>query len=353
MKIAVDAMGGDLAPEALVNGALLAQPQCSAELVLFGHEGRLGEILERQEASDRIRVVHAPDAIAMGESAPVAIRRKREASLSIAMRSMAEGSYDAVVSAGNTAAIVAAARHYVGLFHGLRRPSMAVSLPAPQGNVLLVDAGANAVADAVSLAQSAGLAHFFLIVTGKVDRPRVGLLNIGQEPIKGTKIVQRAFALLTRSRLHFVGNVEPQGLFAGRIEIAVCDGFVGNVLLKIFEGLSETYLGLLESQLDSRQMSARDALREAFDRFQNRYHYENIGGAPLLGVRKPVVVAHGRSSGPAICNAILLTQRLVRERVFPRMEDELMQDGVLAELKHDNAFFMLEHLKSKWRLKHG
>lgn len=353
MKIAVDAMGGDLAPEALVDGALLARPQCPAEIVLFGHEGRLREVLGRRGGCDHIQVVHAPEAIGMGESAPVAIRRKREASLSIAMRSVAEGACDAVVSAGNTAAVVAAARHYVGLVHGLRRPAMAVSLPAPEGSVLLVDAGANAAVDAVSLAQSAGLAHFYLIVTEDAVCPRVGLLNIGQEPIKGTKTVQRAFALLTRSRLHFVGNVEPQGLFAGRIEVAVCDGFVGNVLLKVFEGLSETYLSLLESQLDSGQTAARDALREAFDRFQKRYHYENIGGAPLLGVRKPVVIAHGRSSGPAICSAILLAHTLVGARVFPRMEDELLRDGILAELKHDNAFFMLEHLRSKWRLKHG
>jgi glycerol-3-phosphate acyltransferase PlsX len=353
MRIAVDAMGGDFAPEAVVEGALGVVPQSCADLFLFGHEDRLGEILADRVGAERVEVVHAPDAIGMGEAAPVAIRRKREASLSVAMRYLAEGAVDAVVSAGNSAAVVASARHYLGLVHGLRRPAMAVSLPTLEGSVLLTDAGANAAADAVNLAQSAGLAHFFLKVTEGVATPRVGLLNIGHEPIKGTKVIQRAFALLTRSRLNFVGNVEPQGLFAGQIEAAVCDGFVGNVLLKVFEGLSETYLKLLEFQLDPGVTRAREVLRDAFKRFQKRYHHENVGGAPLLGVRKPVVVAHGRSTGSAIANAILLTGKLVRDRVFSRMEDELGEDGILADIRHDNAFYMLGHLKSKWGLKHG
>ncbi len=352
MRIGVDAMGGDFAPEAVVDGALGAESQCSADLVLFGHEDRLGELLADRRGAHRVEVVHAPETIGMGEAAPVAIRRKREASLSVAMRFLAEGAVDAVVSAGNSAAIVAAARHYVGLVQGLRRPAMAVSLPTLEGSVLLTDAGANAAADAVNLAQSAGLAHFFLKVAADVPMPRVGLLNIGHEPIKGTRVIQRAFSLLTRSRLHFVGNVEPQGLFAGQIEAAVCDGFVGNVLLKVFEGLSETYWKLLEFQLGPGQTPAREVLRDAFDRFQSRYHHENVGGAPLLGVRKLVVVAHGRSTGSAIANAILLTGKLLDERVFSRMEEELAEDGILAEIRHDNAFYMLEHLKSKWGLKH-
>ena len=353
MRIAVDAMGGDFAPRAAVDGALEAELKGRAELVLFGHEDRLAEILAPRTAASRVQVAHAPETIGMGEAAPVAIRRKKDASLVLAMRCLAEGSVDAVVSAGNSAAIVAAARHYVGLVHALRRPAMAVALPTLEGSVLLTDAGANAAADAVNLAQSAGLAHFFLKVTEGEIRPRVGLLNIGHEPTKGTKAIQRAFSLLTRSRLHFVGNIEPQGLFAGQIEAAVCDGFVGNVLLKVFEGLSETYLKLLEFQLDPGLTETRAVLREAFERFQRRYHHEAVGGAPLLGVRRAVVVAHGRSTGPAVANAILLTEKLVRDRVFERMEEELERDGILSDLRHDNAFYMLEHLKSKWGLRHG
>ncbi|MCU0589066.1 MAG: phosphate acyltransferase PlsX [Syntrophobacteraceae bacterium] len=353
MRIAVDAMGGDFAPRAVVDGALEADSRCGADLILFGQEERLGEIMAGRPGASRVQVVHAPDVIGMGEAAPVAIRRKRDASLVVAMRWLAEGSVDAVVSAGSTAATVSAARHYVGLVQGLRRPAMAVSLPTPEGSVLLADAGANAAADAVNLAQSAGLAHFFLKVTADEASPRVGLLNIGHEPIKGTRVTQRAFSLLTRSRLHFVGNVEPQGLFAGQIEAAVCDGFVGNVLLKVFEGLSETYLKLLESHLDPGGVGARTALREAFERFQKRYHHENVGGAPLLGVRRTVVVAHGRSTGSAIANAILLAANLVRSQVFSRMEEELERDGILSDLRHDNAFYMLEHLKSKWGLGQG
>lgn len=348
MRIAVDAMGGDHAPEAPIEASLLAKPQCPADLILFGNEIQLRQTLSRDKEALSTEVVHAPQTIGMGEAGPMALRWKREASLSVAMRYLAEGKVDAVVSAGNSSAIVATAKHFVGLVAGLRRPAMAVPLPAPAGKVLLLDAGAHAAADPIHLAQSAALAHAFLKVTENLAHPRIGLLNIGQEPMKGTKVIQRAFDLLERSRLNFIGNIEPQGLFTNQADIAICDGFVGNVLLKVYEGLSETLLQLLESRLHDAAADARHMLHEAFGHFQQAYHYENVGGAPLLGIRKTVIVAHGRSQGPALANAIQLAHKMAEDRVYERMREELESDPILAELKHDNALLMLEKFKHKW-----
>jgi phosphate acyltransferase len=349
MRIAVDAMGGDHAPEAPVQGSLLAMPQCSAELLLVGNEKRLSEILDHSEEAPSIRIVHASEVIGMGEAWPVAIRKKRGASLSVAMRLLAEGEVDAVVSAGNSAAIVATARHLVGLIPGLRRPAMAVPLPTPAGKVLLIDAGAQAEANTIHLAQSAALANVYLKVTQNLDHPRVGLLNIGQEPSKGMRVIQRAFILLERSSLHFIGNVEPQDLFADRTDAAICDGFVGNLLLKMYEGLWQTFLQVLEANVDDHDQSTSDRLRPILDRFQRSYDYQNVGGAPLLGVRKTVVVAHGRSQAKAMANAILLASHLVNARIYERLSTGLEKDGVLADLKHDNTALMLEQLRRKYR----
>ena len=250
MKIAVDAMGGDHAPEAPVLGSLRAMPQTSAELLLIGQEKRLRELLGRTTEGSSIRIIHASEVIGMGEAGPVAIRKKRGASLSVAMRLLAEGEVDAVVSAGNSAALVAAAKHLVGLIPGLSRPAMAVALPTRAGRVLLVDAGAQTEANTVHLTQSAALASTYLKVTQGLDHPRVGLLNIGQEPVKGRKIIQRAFTALERSPLHFIGNIEPQDLFLDRTDAVICDGFVGNILLKMVEGLMETLFQYLASDLD-------------------------------------------------------------------------------------------------------
>ena len=348
MKIAVDAMGGDHAPEAIVQGSLLARPQCPTDLVLIGNEARLRILLGSFDSASSIKVVHASQTIGMGEAGPMAIRKKRDASLSVAMRFLAQGDVDAVVSAGNSSAIVATARHFVGLTPGLRRPALAVPIPTPSAKVLLVDAGAHAEANTVHLAQSAALAHVYLKVTEPLNPPRIGLLNLGQEPMKGTKVVQRAFAILERSRLRFVGNVEPSDLFAERVDAAICDGFLGNVLLKMYEGLSETLLQLLDAQLEEDELPVREGLHQIFERFRKAHHYQNVGGAPLLGVRKPVIVAHGRSQATAIANAIHLASHLARGGVFQAMADELEKSSLLADLKHIGAMTMLENFKKQW-----
>jgi len=348
MRIAVDAMGGDFAPEAVLEGVLQAIPRCKANLVLIGDEARLQNILGKGRKASSVEVIHAPDIIGMGEAGPMAIRRKREASLSVAMRLLAEDKVDAVVSAGNSSAVVATAKHFVGLMPGLRRPAMAVPLPTPTGKVLLLDAGAYAEAGSIDLIQSAVLANAYLKVTDGLTRPRIGLLNIGQEPLKGTRIIQRASALLEKSRLHFIGNVEPQGLLCDQTDAAVCDGFVGNVVLKLYEGFSETLSQFLEARLNINAGGTKEVLGRALGQFREAYSYQNVGGVPLLGIRKPVIVAHGRSQGPAIASAALTAFQVVKDRTIGLLGEELGRDSILNELKHNNSLLMFGNLKNNW-----
>ncbi|MEN6439394.1 MAG: phosphate acyltransferase PlsX [Syntrophobacter sp.] len=348
MKIAIDAMGGDNAPKAVVEGALLAQSHCAADLVLVGDEKVIREALGDSSDGSAPDVVHAPQEIAMDESGPLAIRRKRDSSINVAMRMLADGEVDAVVSAGNTSGIVASSRHYVGLFPGLRRPALAVSFPTRDGKPVMLDAGAHLQADAIHLAQSAVLAHIYLKVTLGISTPRIGLLNIGRESSKGTRAVQRAFALIKRSALNFIGNIEPNDLFAGLTDAIICEGFVGNIVLKTYEGLSESILGPLSQQARESGAGAGNELGGIFESFQHKYNYQYVGGAPLLGVKKPVVVAHGRSERTAISNAIRVTCRMAEESICGRMTDELEQDSALADLKYANALLILDGLKKKW-----
>jgi len=345
MKIAIDAMGGDNAPGAVVEGALLARSHCAADLVLVGNEKVIWEALDGSTDGTGFEVVHAPQEIAMDESGPLAIRRKRDSSINVAMRMLADGEVDAVVSAGNTSGIVASSRHYVGLFPGLRRPALAVFFPTRDGKPVMLDAGAHLQADAIHLAQSAVLAHIYLKVTLGISTPRIGLLNIGHESSKGTRAVQRAFTLIKRSALNFVGNIEPNDLFAGLTDAIICEGFVGNIVLKTFEGLSE---GILESLSRHAREGGGDEVVGIFESFQHKCNYQYVGGAPLLGVKKPVVVAHGRSERTAISSAIQATCRMAEESICDRMTEELEQDSALADLKYANALLILDGLKKKW-----
>ncbi|MGD9506872.1 MAG: phosphate acyltransferase PlsX [Syntrophobacteraceae bacterium] len=348
MKIAVDAMGGDHAPESVVQGALLAAPQCSADLALVGDETRIRELLGPEGERHGIAVIHAPEVIGMEEAGAVAVRKKREASLSIAMRMLADWKVDAVVSAGNSSAIVAAAKHFAGLLPGLRRPALAVPIPTPDGEVFLIDGGAHAEADPIHLVQSAMMADVYLKVSEGLSEPRVGLLNIGEEAAKGTKTLQKAFSLLKRSRVRFVGNVEPQDIFADRTDAVICDGFVGNILLKFFEGVSEAHLRFFEHLIDGCTFGEGSDPWLSFRHFQERRRYQSTGGAPLLGVCNTVVVAHGRSNGSAVANAVMLAWKLAENGVFRKMSEELQKDSSLAEVGNYYALWMLERWRNKW-----
>jgi phosphate acyltransferase len=347
MRIALDAMGGDHAPEEIIAGALQAEPLNAAELVLVGDQEKLKNILGRLEGGQHLKVLHAPETVGMEETGAKAIRTKRETSLSVSMRLLAENRVDAMVSAGNSAAIVANARHLLGLIPGVRRPALAVPLPTPNGNALLLDVGAHAEASTVNLVQSAALAHVYLKVQTGMDQPRLGLINIGHEPVKGPKFVRRAFALLKRSRLHFIGNIEPHDLFSERVDALICDGFVGNVLLKLYEGLFGGFSDFVQTRfLDYQQ--ERGGGQNTAAGYRTILQCQNTGGAPLLGVRKTVVVAHGRSRATAITDAINLACSLVNNKIYEMMAEELRNDSILHELKHLSSLMLLEKLKPRW-----
>ncbi len=350
MKIAVDAMGGDYAPEVAIAGAVLAQPHCPADLVLVGPEDQIRSILDQEDPLSPLQVCHAQDFIGMDEAGPVVIRKKKDASISVAMRLLASGDVDAVVSAGNSAAIVAAARHYVGLVRGLRRPALVVSLPTPEGSVLLTDVGAHAEAVTDHLAQSAALAHAYLKTVAGVDSPRLGLLNIGKERFKGTESTQRAYALLERSRLNFIGNLEPQELFTGQADAVVCDGFVGNIVLKLHECWIGVWRQLLAKHLPPTdpEGSMQGSLQQCVRQLESLFDYQDVGGAPLLGARKTVVVAHGCSRESAIANAIHVAVKTFEADSIARVVNYLDTTPILSELKLYSARWVLDHWKSRW-----
>ena len=346
MKIAIDAMGGDHAPEAIVEGSLLARSRCSADLVLVGNETKIREVLSGYPDASPMEVVHTVETVTMEEAGLVAIRRKRAASITVCMRLLAEGEVDAVVSAGNSSATVAAAKYLVGLVPGLRRPTLAVPFPTRSGKPVMLDAGAHPEAGTVHLAQSAALAHAYLNVTEGLTRPRIGLLNIGREPTKGTRAVRRAYGLLKRSSLHFIGNVEPHDLFADLADAVVCEGFVGNVVLKMYEGFSETLIRDLRARIEAG--GSNPGLEKIFEGFDQTYHYRRVGGAPLLGVAKPVIIAHGRSRGEAFSNAVMVAAGMAEQQVCRRMAEKLGEDSALADFKYYNTALILEKLKKKW-----
>ncbi|HAA05663.1 MAG TPA: phosphate acyltransferase PlsX [Syntrophobacteraceae bacterium] len=350
MRIAVDAMGGDYAPEVAVAGAVLAQPDCPADIVLIGPENEIRSILDTRNPPSRLQVCHAQDFIGMDEAGPVAIRKKKDASISVAMRLLAAGEVDAVVSAGNSAAIVAAARHYVGLVHGLRRPALAVVLPMPQGSVLLADVGAHAEAVTEHLVQSAALVHAYLKTVTGVESPRLGMLNIGKERVKGTESTRRAYSLLERSRLNFVGNLEPHELFTGQADAVVCDGFVGNIVLKLHECWVGVWRRLLAKQqpLPGSADTAQGDLNPGAGRLESRWNCQDIGGAPLLGARKTVVVAHGCSRESAIANAVHVAVTALETGSIERVVNYLDTTPILSELKLYSARWVLDHWKNRW-----
>jgi len=315
VRVAVDAMGGDHAPRELVAGALEAVRADEALTVLLvGPEDRLrAELAEAGDGSaaggpDRVSIVHAGDVIGMDAKPVEALRAHPDASILRAMGLVAKGEADGVVAAGSTGAAVAAATLSLKRLPGVRRPGIAVPLPASneKGVCLLIDAGANPNGRAHHLAQYAVMgANFYREVYG-LDDPRVGLVSIGEEETKGIHLTRDAAQLLRADeQVRFIGNIEGRGLFGGACEVAVADGFVGNIILKSAEGLAEMLLGTLKSMLGSSGDS--DRLRQ--------FDYAENGGAPMLGVDGAVMICHGRSDRRAIRNAVLNCARAIDHHV--------------------------------------
>jgi len=326
-RIAVDAMGTDAAPGPEVEGAILAVRERLAEVVLVGPQDVLGRELGRREARGLdIEVVHASEAVTMSEAAAKAFRRKRDSSLRVAARLVREGKADGFISAGNTGAVMATAKITLGALEGVERPALAAVFPTSKGTAsVLLDVGANADCSPANLEQFAVMGEIYYRAIFGVNRPRVGLLSIGQEAHKGNDLARQTHLRLKKLSLNFIGNVEGRDLYNGRVDVTVADGFTGNVVLKASEGVAEVLSGILRDALSSTLSAkvgyvlARKALRD----FKKRADYSEYGGAPLLGVRGVCIICHGRSNANAIKNAIRVAAEFAAGRVNEKIQREL------------------------------
>lgn len=306
MRIAVDAMGGDFAPRATVAGAVAAAAHDDVEILLVGDRGRLErELLRWGRPDGRLEIVHAEEVVGMDEPA-TAVRRKRRSSLMVCAELVRDGRAGAMVTAGHTGAAMVAAKLAIGATPGIDRPALAAVFPNRRGRTVVLDVGANVDCRAEHLCQFAVMGHFYAEEVIGTPQPRVGLLSIGEEEQKGTDATRDAARALATSGLHFVGNVEGHDVFNGACDVVVCDGFVGNVLLKASEAMADLIVGMMREELfrNSRTRMGGWLAKPAFVNFQRRTDYAEFGAVPLLGVEGGCFIGHGRSNAKAIRNAI-------------------------------------------------
>jgi glycerol-3-phosphate acyltransferase PlsX len=326
--IALDAMGSDRAPKPEVEGAILAARQHDVDVLLIGRKDLLRAELRQHEAASHlpIEIVHADEVIGMDEKAALAVRSKRDSSMRVGLRLVREGRASGFVSAGNTGAAMATAKIVLGTIPGVDRPALAAIFPTATTSVsLMLDVGANVDVKPQNLEQFAIMGEVYYRTVFGVERPRVGILSIGEEESKGNELTRAAFIHLKQLPLQFVGNVEGRDLYNGNVDVIVCDGFIGNVALKVSEGLVQTIRSILKESLQStitRQFGYLLA-RHAFDDFKKRLDYSEYGGAPLLGVKGVAIVAHGSSNAHAIKNAGRVAAEIARGGIVQKIEHEL------------------------------
>ncbi len=328
ITIAVDAMGGDNAPKSEVAGALRAVRSLDVRVILVGREQIIAEELDSHGkwANLPIEIYNASEVITMEDSAAKAMRTKKDSSIRVACRLVRDGVAAGVVSAGNTGAAMATAKTVQGMVRGVDRPALATAFPTLKGTpTVLVDIGANVDASPKMLAQFAYMGSVYSRAIFGIHRPRVGLLSIGEEEHKGNELTHATTPLLKQLPIHFIGNVEGRDLYTGLADVIVCDGFIGNVALKVSEGLVEVFTHMLRESLNAtitRQLGAALA-KNSFAELKKRTDYSEYGGAPLLGVKGVCIICHGRSNPNAIMNAIRIGAEYSANRVNEKIEEGL------------------------------
>jgi glycerol-3-phosphate acyltransferase PlsX len=328
MKIALDAMGSDAHPVPDVAGAVLAARAYGVAVILVGDENKIKAELAKQDTRGLdLPIVHAPTAIGMTEHVE-AVKTKRDASMNLAVKLVREKQADAFVTAGNTGAAMAAAiagPYLLGRVKGIKRPALTTTLPTATGRVLLLDIGANAEVKAEYLYQFALMGSIYAEKGMGVANPRVGLLSMGEEEGKGPQVVRDAYALLKNSKLNFVGNAEGRDIPKGSLDVIVCDGYVGNVAIKLSESLAKTLVGFIKTEIKKRPLAVLGALlaKPAFDALKKQLDPSEVGGGILLGVDGVVIIGHGSSDTNAIKNAIRVAKEAVTGNVV-----ELIRAGV-------------------------
>ncbi len=312
MRIIVDAMGGDNAPESAVIGGALAAKEYGEQVVLVGQPDTVAEILKKRGMADTngLTIMPASDLVDMHDDPATVLRKKPDSSMAVAFKLLKAGEGDALVSAGNTGALLTGATLYGGRIKGIRRGALAPVMPCSGGQVMLCDAGANTECTAEMLLQFAFLGSLYAEKINGVAKPRVGLVNNGTEDTKGDPLRKEAYALLKKAgyegRLNFVGNVEGSMVPLGACDVAVCDGFTGNVLLKTIEGVAKFMAGAIKGVFTRNTATKLGYLvcKKGMDEFRDLFNQDKIGGAPFLGIAKPVIKAHGSSNEIAVMNAV-------------------------------------------------
>jgi len=326
MKIVVDAMGGDYAPQVVITGSLEAVKEYDLEVILVGDQDKINALLKKAKYTGKqISVQHATEAIEMCEPAANSVRRKRNSSIVVGLNLVKEGKADAFFSAGNTGAVVCAATLELRLLPGIERAGIGIVTPSLKGNSLIIDVGANIDAKPTQLLQYGIMADAYCKnILNKIN-PSVGLLNIGEEEKKGTDFIRESYELLEKSKLNFIGNVEGKDLFSGKCDIIICDGFVGNVALKVSESAAEAMQTFLKRHLLSNIWGKIGLIfmMPSLKRFKKEIDYAEYGGALLLGVNGVVIIGHGRSSVKAIKNAIRVAKEEIERQVNTKILEAL------------------------------
>jgi len=326
MRIAVDAMGGDHAPQEIVLGALESARQVSFEILLVGDTEQIEALLPTRGRPANLTVYHASQVITMDDAPVMAIRRKRDSSLVVAAKLVKEGKADALVSMGNTGAVGVVAKLLWGGLPYVDRPAIATVLPTYTGRCVLLDSGATVDCSPRQLLDFALMGQIYAAQVLEIPNPRVGLLNIGEEATKGNSLTKEAYQLLqSQLRDEFVGNVEGKTFYEGFADVVVCDGFVGNIFLKTSEGVAEMVMKVVKEELTRNALNRLPLalLKPAFGRLKRRLDYREWGGAPLLGVDGVCIIGHGRSDRYAVRQAIAVAAQAVANRLIPTLRHAL------------------------------
>lgn len=331
MKIAVDAMGGDNAPKAIIEGCIDAANEYGIEIYLIGKKNEIDKYFTGATPSKgTIHIVHAEEVIT-GEDSPVqAIKQKKGSSMVTGLKMVKDEQCDAFLSAGNTGAFLAGSLLKVGRIKGIDRPALAPLLPTAKGGCMLIDAGANMDCKPKNLLQFSVMGSIYMEKVAGISSPRIGLLNVGTEETKGNELTKQSYELLKNSNLNFIGNIEARDISEGICDVCVCDGFVGNVVLKNTEGLAFTIMSLLKAELMKTTVSKFGALllKNSFKNFKKRFDYKEYGGAPFLGINGIMIKAHGSSDRRAIMNAIRQAKLLYDNKCIDRIMMDLKNTGV-------------------------
>jgi glycerol-3-phosphate acyltransferase PlsX len=330
MRVALDAMGGDYAPSVNIEGAVeTVNEHGDIHVILVGNEQLIGKELDNKRyASNRISLEHAPQVVEMRESPTAALRKKKESSIRIGLELVKSGRADAFVSAGHSGVVMATSLFLLGTSKGVDRPAIATLMPTLKGTFILLDAGANVDCKPENLQQFALMGNTYCkLIMGK-SNPSVALLSIGEEDTKGNELTKEAFKLIKTTHLNFIGNIEGKDIFSGKADVVVCDGFIGNIALKISEGLAETILKMLKMEISSVSTGRIGYLmmKPVIRNFKKRTDYDEYGGAPLLGINGSCIISHGRSTAKAIKNALRVAADYASKKVFDAISADIERE---------------------------